>query len=315
LTKSSPAESHRLRGYLYIAASAAMWAASAALGKAAFTGRLAAGTPIDPIILSQTRTTISFLVLAPLLLLFGGRGALSLKPRDAMRCLMLGAIGLVGANYFYYLAIEKTTVATAIILQYSAPVWVLVYMAVRGLQKPTARRIAAVGAAVVGSALAIGVAAPGQINLNLVGVLAAMGAALSFAFYNIFGRTLVSQHPRWKVVAYALLGSALVWIVVNPPWRVLEANYSRDQWMFMVMFAFLSMLIPFSFYFAGLQYLDATSAIVTSCLEPVFAVGIAAVFLGEPAGAVQLVGMLIVLAATIVIQMPEKSEPRAATEL
>jgi drug/metabolite transporter (DMT)-like permease len=249
--------------------------------------------------------------LAPLLLLFGGRTALKLKPRAAVRCLLLGAIGLVGANYFYYLAIEKTTVATAIILQYSAPVWVLIYMALRGLQTPTLRRITAVGAAVAGSALAIGVAAPGQIDLNVIGVLAAMGAALSFAFYNIFGRTLVSEHPRWKVVAYALLGSALVWVVLNPPWRVLAANYSGDQWAFLIVFAFLSMLIPFSFYFAGLQYLDATRAIVTSCLEPVFAVGIAAVFLGERAGWLQIVGMMIVLAATIVIQLPDAAEQSA----
>jgi len=69
----------------------------------------------------------------------------------------------------------------------------------------------------------------------------------------------------------------------------------------------LSMLLPFSFYFAGLQYLDATRAIVTSCLEPVFAILIAAAFLGEGLGPLQVVGVVVVLTASIVVQLPEKS--------
>ena len=48
--------------------------------------------------------------------------------------------GVAASNYFYYLAIQRTNVATAIIVQYTAPVWVLVYMAARGLEKATVLR-------------------------------------------------------------------------------------------------------------------------------------------------------------------------------
>ena len=74
------------------------------------------------------------------------------------------------------------------------------------------------------------------------------------------------------------------------------------------------MLIPYSCYFSGLRYLDATRAIVTSCLEPVFTILIAAALLDEVFGAVQALGMVIVLAATIVIQLPEARVPSAARE-
>ena len=70
-------------------------------------------------------------------------------------------------------------------------------------------------------------------------------------------------------------------------------------------FSITSMLLPFSCYFAGLQYLDPTRAIVTSCLEPVFAILFAASFVHEAVGWVQAVGVFIVLVATILVQLPD----------
>jgi drug/metabolite transporter (DMT)-like permease len=74
----------------------------------------------------------------------------------------------------------------------------------------------------------------------------------------------------------------------------------------MLIFALISVLGPFSFYFAGLQYLEPTKAIVVSCLEPVFSIIIAAVALKETVGPLQIVGIVVVLAATIIVQLPEK---------
>jgi drug/metabolite transporter (DMT)-like permease len=77
-----------------------------------------------------------------------------------------------------------------------------------------------------------------------------------------------------------------------------------------------SMLVPFSFYFAGLQHLDPTRAIVTSCLEPVFAILLTAVLLGEFVSPMQVVGMVIVLSATFLVQRPDVAhhEPAITVE-
>ncbi len=301
---------HPIRGYLYIAAAVFFWAATATLGKAVFSERLAAGdaasAQIDPLILSQTRTTFSVLILVPILLLRGGRQALAMGRADLLHCLALGTLGLAGSNFFYYYAVDKTTVATAITLQYTSPVWVLLYMLARRKQRPSLTRVAGVGLAVAGCALAVDAFGQGRLKLHPLGALAAFGAAFSFAFYNVAGRNLLQRHERWKVLTYALLGASLLWILVNPPWKVAAAGYTRDQWIFLVAFAITSMLIPLSFYFAGLQYLDATRAIVTCGLEPVFAILLAWIFVGEPLRGVQIVGVVVVLLATLMVQMPEK---------
>jgi drug/metabolite transporter (DMT)-like permease len=300
---------HALRGYLYIASATFLWGIAATLGRAAFTGRIASLSselrPLDPLILSQGRTTLSLLVLLPVLLARRGASSLAMPRRDIVRCVVLGVLGVAASNYFYYLSIQRTNVAVAIIIQYTAPVWVLLYMVSRGLQKPTLRRTASVVLAVFGCALVIGLVGSGRWTLDTVGVMAAVLASFSFAFYNVGGHKILTRYDRWKVLVWVLAGAALFWLIFNPPWKIV-GRYSEAQWIFMFVFALVSVLGPFSCYFAGLQYLEPTSAIVVSCLEPVFSIIIAAIVLGEGVGPLQIVGIIVVLAATVLVQLPEK---------
>jgi drug/metabolite transporter (DMT)-like permease len=303
-------KAHPVRGYAFIAAATLLWGIAATLGRAAFTGRLLpfgqALQPINPLILSQSRTTISFLVLLPVLMFRRGWRNLRLPAADFGRIVLLGVLGVAASNYLYYLAIQRTNVATAIILQYTAPVLVLLYMVARGLQKATAQRVAAVGLAVVGSALAIGVVGAGGFRVDPVGVMAALLAAVSFAFYNVAGHQILGRYDRWIVLLYTTFSAGAFRMIVNPPWKLVAAHYSGWQWGFLAVFALVSVLGPFSFYFAGLQHLEPTRAIVASCLEPVFSIVLAALLLGEALRPVQALGIVVVLAAIVIVQLPER---------
>ena len=310
---------HPLRGYFYIGSAAFLWGISATLGRAAFTGHLlpggaslgaSLGSPlgkIDPLILSQSRATLSLAVLLPVLLGRRGASALRVPGRDLLQFFLLGILGVAASNYLYYLAIQRTNVATAIILQYTAPVWVLLYAVVRGAQRPSLRRSAAVGLAVVGCALAVGFVGSGGFRMDAVGVTAALLAAFSFAFYNVGGHRVLVRYDRWKVLLWMLVATSIFWICVNPPWKIVAAHYGREQWGFMLVFSMVSVLGPFSCYFAGLQHLEPTRAIVASCLEPVFSILLAALVLGELLRPMQTVGILLVLVAIVLIQFPERA--------
>jgi len=289
------------------------------MGRAIFTGRLGSGghvlRSIDPLALAQARSTFALLILAPILAIHH-RSALRVRARDLAQFFLLGILGLAASNYFYYLAIEKTTVATAIVLQYVAPIWVLLYMLARRLQRPTMLRVSGVVLAVAGCAFAVGEVAARStfpwlvisgVRLNTIGVVAAELAAITFAFYNVYGQRLLQSCGRWPVLLYSLLGAAAFWMIVNPPWKIVAQHYSSGQWLFMLVFAITSMLVPFALYFSGLQYLDPTRAVVAACLEPVWAILLTAMILGESVSPMQVLGIAIVLAATILVQRPERA--------
>ena len=216
--------SHPLRGYFYIGSAAFLWGVSATLGRAAFTGHLLPGgvslRAIDPLILSQSRATLSLAVLLPVLLARRGASALRVPGRDLVQFFLLGILGVAASNYFYYVAIQRTNVATAIILQYTAPVWVLLYTAAREAQRPSLRRSAAVGLAVAGCALAVGFVGSGGFRMDKIGVTAALLAAFSFAFYNVGGHKVLARYDRWKVLLWVLVATSTFWIFANPPWKL-----------------------------------------------------------------------------------------------
>jgi DME family drug/metabolite transporter len=320
-------KSHPIRGYLLIAAASFCYGASATLGKAAFRGIVGSQTAsnaIDPLILAQARSTLSFLILAPILF-FSRRAELSrFAPKDVFRCMLIGILGLAGSNFFYYYSIEKTTVATAIIVQYTAPIWVLLYMVLRGQQSASKRKALAVGLALLGCAMTISLltvsAASPFVHLSgfkndPLGVGAALIAAFTFSFYSVYGQMQIKRYDRWYVVLFAMMGAAALWLLVNPPWKVIAAHYTSQQWLFLLIFSLVSMLIPLSLYFAGLQYLDATRAVITASLEPVFAILFAAAFVGEALGPMQIIGIVLVLSATVMVQLPEKDRMLAPTEI
>jgi drug/metabolite transporter (DMT)-like permease len=266
--------------------------------------------PIDPVILSQTRTSFSLLVLLPILVGRRGWDRIKLPAPDLIQCLVLGMLGVAASNYFYYVAIQKTSVAIAIIVQYTAPVWVLLYVVARGHQKLSLQKVAAVGVALAGIALTIGIVGTKSaqaLHLDPWGLFAALLASFSFAFYNVGGHRILARFDRWRVLVWTLTSAAVFWLFWNPPWKVIAAHYTTAQWGFLFLFSMISVLGSFSLYFLGLQHLEPTRAIIASCLEPVFSILLAAAFLGEGVRPVQTLGIVLVLSAIVIVQLPGRS--------
>jgi len=239
----------------------------------------------------------------------GRRGwqRIQLPTTDLIQCLVLGMLGVAASNYFYYVAIQKTSVAIAIIVQYTAPVWVLLFVVARGQQKLSLQKVAAVAVAIAGIALTIGIVGTKSataLHLDSYGLFAALLASFSFAFYNVGGHRILDRFDRWRVLVWTLTSAAVFWLFVNPPWKVVAEHYAPAQWGFLFFFSMISVLGPFSLYFLGLQHLEPTRAIIASCLEPVFSILLAAAFLGEGLRPIQTLGIVLVLSAIVIVQLP-----------
>src|SRR6267154_159633 len=224
-------------------------------------------------------------------------------------------LGVAASNYFYYVAIQKTSVAIAIIVQYTAPVWVLVYVVARGQQRLSLQKVAAVCVAIVGIALTIGIVgskSAAALHLASWGFIAALLASFSFAFYNVGAHRILARYDRWRVLAWTLTSAAVFWLFVNPPWQVVAEHYTSAQWGFLFVFSLLSVLAPFSLYFLALQHLEPTRAIIGSCLEPVFSIVLAAAFLGEALRPIQVLGIVLVLSAIVIVQWPGRGDADSA---
>ena len=71
------------------------------------------------------------------------------------------------------------------------------------------------------------------------------------------------------------------------------------------------MVLPYMFYLSGLKYVDPTRAVITSCLEPVFAILFAVILVRETLRPLQVAGIAAVLVATVMVQI----KPRSASSV
>jgi drug/metabolite transporter (DMT)-like permease len=291
-------------GYLLIAGAALCWGFTAAFAKFLFIRH------IDPLTLAQVRAGFSFLALLAVAL-GGRRRMLRVRPRLAAGLALLGVAGIAASNYTYLMAIHSSNVATAVLIQYTAPVWVALYALLaapaggrRDNGASTGRTLLAALLAFGGCALAVGPARrdAGRLAVSAAAIFWGLAAAFTFSFFNIWGRKMAKQVEVWTSLLWALGAATLFWCLVRSPLWLARADYPAREWALLVLYAMLSVLLPFSLFYSGLRRLPATHAAVTSSLEPIFAVVFAFLVVGERLAVPQFAGMAAVIAAVWLLQ-------------
>ena len=284
-----------LRGYLMVASGAFLWGCAATAAKLLITRN------VDTILLVQTRVTFSVVLMVCALALFR-RDLLRVRPKDLWRMALLGVVGIAGANYTYYVVIKEASVAIGILLQYTAPLFIMSYAAFTHEEEITASKIGAALLALAGCYCAVGGFAAAS-GLPAGALAIGIFGAMCFAFMTVFTRHLLARYSIWTVTLYGFGFASLFWLVINPPWRIIEESPSPATWLALLGLSLISVLLPYSFFFAGLRHVVSSRAIIISTLEPVTAIGTAAIVAGEKFTFLQGVGACLVLGAILMLQV------------
>ena len=298
---------HR-KGYIAISLAAVLWGVAASVAKSFFNNAY------EPLILVQMRVTLSFAVLF-LFFLSTNRLLLKFSIKDIPHFLIVGILGVAGSNYFYYSAIKETNVSTSILVQYTAPIMVMIYTVVFQKEKLTVPKISALVLSLSGIFLAVGAYHPEIIKINKIGIIYALLAAVSFSIFNISGKSLTQKYSIWTGLIYLLGAATLFWSFINTPMDIFEANYSFEDWKVFGIIALISILIPYSLYYYGLHHIQSSKAIIISTLEPIVAIISEWLFLNGRMGIIQVVGAILVITAIVVLQRDSKKvEPIIVSE-
>ena len=261
----------------------------------------------------------TFLALVAIALLLAVRGKLAeLRPargyglRLAVLALLGGAVFIIGLNVSVFL----TGASISSFVTGTYPLLAVVIAAVL-LGEPMGRRVfVALGVAAVGLVL---LARPGGAHVELLGVVVAFGAALSFGLYLALARKWRSAErlPTLTVAFYLLLSSvtvtSLLQAVIDP--SGLRLDLSTEGWAALIWLALPASALPHVLVITTLRRLPAGRAAPFLMLMPISGTVISAFLLGERLDVLQLVGAGLILAgiagATIRLSSRERS-PAAA---
>ena len=249
---------------------------------------------VPPLHVVELRLMISVVVLGIVLAIVRPR-LLAIGRQDVVPLLVLGLVGIAAIQGTYYTNVGLVGVGLAILLQYLAPALIVAYEGMTGRSPVTRDRVIALFLATAGTALLVLADGGAVLRAQPLGIALGLASAVFFAFYIVFGKSVLARLHPWTVLFYSFLAAGLFWMIFVPPWAIAKAGYGRWEWTFFVYIAFASALVPFALFYTGLERLAAARAGIVALLEPIVAVVSSAWWLREGLTLSQSVGALLVL--------------------
>jgi len=269
---------------------------------------LAAG--FSPLELSQLRQSVSAAVLL-LFVLLCCPARLRIRPRQLPMLMLYGITSYLLLQTLYFEAISRIPIGIALLVQFTAPVWVALWARfVRGTRLPA---LTWVGAALVLAGLVfVGKVWDSGGGLNAVGIAAAAATALCLTCFYLFAERGLSEIDPVGLVTWGSVSAAVMFAVIRPPWtfpfdRLTEAGglhpFSQPVWLIVLIIGVLSTAMPAVSEVAALRYLASPTASVLGTAEVLVGAVLAWVLIGEVLTPLQVVGGLIVLVGIALAQL------------
>jgi drug/metabolite transporter (DMT)-like permease len=293
-------------GYIMVATAATLFAVNGSVSKVVL------GSGLSSLELAQIRNT-SAAILFLLFLLAFAPARLRVGRRELAFLVAFGLVGIALVQWLYFVAIEHLPVGVALLIEFTAPLFVALFA--RFVYREQIRRRIWVAVAMCITGLALVVELWAGVAFSTVGVTAAFGGAFALTAYLLMAERERRHRDAASLSFYGFLFAALLWAVINPlwtfPWDVLDedvslqgnlSEYSAPVWALVGFVVVIGTMVTFSLLVASLRHISATRASIVSTLEPVVATVVAWAWLGETFGVTQLVGGAVVIAGILVAE-------------
>jgi drug/metabolite transporter (DMT)-like permease len=267
----------------------------------------------------QIRTGGAFLILITYVLLTNAK-SLKVTRKELPLLITYSLFGFAIVQFGYFIAISRMHVSMALIIEFTAPIWIVLWIKyVRKSFVPKDMWVA-ISLAFIGMLLLAQVWK--GMTLDTLGVVAAFLDAFALATYFILGERLAHSRPTASLNALGFGIASAIWAIAFPLWTFpteiftqtinlsgpLE-SHSAPGWALLLWVVVLGTILPYLCVLAGIKLLSASTSSVIGMLEPVFAGVFAWIWIGESWSAIQLVGGAIVIVG---IYLADKTRTKVA---
>jgi drug/metabolite transporter (DMT)-like permease len=289
-------------------ASAAGFGAMAVFGKLSYENGVTVGT------LLAVRFILGAALFWGLLAARGtARELRTLPRRDVLLALGLGAFGYAGQAATYFAALQRIDASLLALLLYTYPAMVTVAAIALGRERVDARRLLAL--ALTSSGLVLVLAFAGTGRLNGTGSGLALAAAGIYTVYILVSHGVAARMRPELLSALVCTGAAVTLTAGSAALGDLRPDaVTLGGWGWLVCLAAVSTVAAISLFFAALARIGPSSAAIVSTVEPPVTVVLAFLVFGETLGALQTLGVALVVGGVLALHVRLRRVPVDAAE-
>jgi len=247
------------------------------------------------------RVLIGGLVLAPVAIL-SLRGNWAALWRARWRVVAMAVVGVAGTQLAYFGAIERIPVGTAVLIEYMAPLLLVVWAWARTRRVP--KRVVLIGSVVAMAGLILVVNPGGTARLDVLGLTLALTAMVGCAIYYLLAAQPSNGLPAVALAGFGLLLGGVLLGLVGLSGLVPFTTATNDVamfgatvpwWLPLIIIGVVATAIAYSTSIAASEMLGSRLASFVGLLEVVAATFYAWLLLGEQLTVPQLFGGLLIL--------------------
>jgi drug/metabolite transporter (DMT)-like permease len=230
-----------------------------------------------------------------------------IKRSEILPLVAYGIIGIAMVQALYFLAISRMHVSIALLIEFTAPVWIVVYLRVIKRRHVPNQMWLALILALTGLALIAQIW--DGLTLDGIGVIAGFGASFALAFCFLCGESLTEKRDNQSITMWGFFFAGFAWCLVLPIWNfpfdvfttpiplegALEGN-TTPGWVLILYVVLIGTIFPYLCVMAGLKNLKASTTSTFGLLEPIFAGIVAWIWFAESWTVIQLIGGVVVIA-------------------
>lgn len=206
----------------------------------------------------------------------------------------VGAVCMAGVTTLFSIANKMTTAGNAIVLQYSAPIWIILLMFLFFHKKPTRMEVVTIGLVLIGilcfffDSLSAG---------RIVGDLIALISGLFYA-----GVFMLNQFEKGDALSSMFFGQLLCGLVLSPT-VMRETVFTVPVLLAVFVLGAVQVGLAYVFFSIGTRLTDPVTASIINAVEPILNPILVAVFYGEVLGRTSIVGAAIVVGSILLYQL------------
>ena len=222
------------------------------------------------------------------------------QPRNARELLTFAWAGMLIVQYSYFACIAYGNAAAAAVLQYLMPAVIVLYVALQNRQLPRLVEMLCVLLAIGGTFLLVTHGNPATLTIPLPALIWGLVSGVSGAVYTLTPKRLIRQWRATLVVGWGMLIGGLALSLIVQPWDFQGSWTSLSSAAFLYVILFGSVL-AFWFYLGSTKYIQPGEAGVLASVEPLTAIILSVLLLGQPFGWLDVLGSACILLTVFIL--------------
>lgn len=291
-----------LKGFFLAISAAILWGVSGTFGQFLFQKRA---------INVEWLITVRMLMTGAVLLILVGTNNIKdlwsiwRNCKDTVDLLLFSIAGVLAVQYSYFAAINYSNAATATVMQYTGPVMIAVYLALKERKFPNIKTCLAIALAVLGTFLLVTHGKMGTLSISGIALFFGLVSAVTLAFYTLQPVNLLRKYKATVVIGWGMLIGGAAFCFVRPPWEVtgIWDSYTYSYTGFIVIFG---TLIPFYAYLTAVKLIGGQKTSLLASAEPLSAALLAVLWLNTPFSLTDWLGTTCIILTIVLLGTSKK---------